>query len=761
MRAVLRLIRADLTRRRRLANLLLLVVFTFAATTLVAGFQSQDRAAEQWDAAFRAANGAHLTLSSDDPAALRRIADDPRISSASHLYRFRDEVPVVSGPHGGQSRIGEYPAGDLPTVAKPLMRAGRWVKPGASREVVIERSFAVDQHLGVGDRIRVDPNGRDAEFTVVGVSLDLFDCFYPQCQPTTMWVDPAGFSRVLTGKPYFVEYLRLKDPRKAVALENDVLVTHPDVSTQGYLDTRDDALAISNFFGVFLSGFGVFVMLAAALVVAGLMASNMITRRRDLGVLKAVGCTPRQVTASLLATNLLIGALAALAGWIIGGFVAGPLQLRAARVLGNGRTTFTLGPLVVALLVIEFIVLAVTLVPSWRAGRLPTTAALARIPPQHRRGARMRRRVARLPAAAPVRSAVTTLFARPSRMIFTCLSVALATIAIVVSFGIRNTVDHALATPAITGDPQDIQVDATGASPAEIVAAIRPVASSWTTAVEQRAVSNQTSFLSRALGGDIAHAGYVIRAGHTISAPNQAIVGWGLLDELGLRVGGPLHVEINGKPLELTVAGWFSESEDTGRVLEFSLDALRRVDPNVTPTRYLLRLPAGDNPDVAAASLHRALGHRAEITVNKPQDTSQTDAFTQAFNLVTLLVIALALAFLASTMLLAVRERSHDLGVMRAVGFTPAQVSAITVVGSLLLASVGAAVGVPFGLAAYSAITDAIGRGSGLGPGIGVTAPTGTIIVALVALVAVAAALGAAVSHRPATTRISDLVRDE
>jgi putative ABC transport system permease protein len=325
----------------------------------------------------------------------------------------------------------------------------------------------------------------------------------------------------------------------------------------------------------------------------------------------------------------------------------------------------------------------------------------------------------------------------------------------------RATVDNALADPSITGDPYDLRLEATGATPREVTDAIRPYASSWTTAIQQRAVVGSTSFLSRALGGDIERAGYVIRSGHTITAPDEAIAGWGLLDELGWSVGDRVRVEINGKPLDLTIVGRYSESEDTGRVLQLSLEALRRVDPEATPTSYLLRLRPGEDANAVAASLHRALGSKAELAVNVPEDTSETDAFTRAFNLVTLLVIVVSLAFLASTMLLAVRERSHDLGVMRAVGFTPVQVAAITVVGAVLLAAVGALAGVPLGLAAYGVLADAVGSGSGLGPGIAVAAPAGRIALSLVALVGVAAILGALVARRPAGKPIAELVRDE
>jgi putative ABC transport system permease protein len=195
--------------------------------------------------------------------------------------------------------------------------------------------------------------------------------------------------------------------------------------------------------------------------------------------------------------------------------------------------------------------------------------------------------------------------------------------------------------------------------------------------------------------------------------------------------------------------------------MQYSLAALRSVEPNVSPTRYLVRLRGGANPDAVARSLHATLGSGAEISINVPQDTSETDAFTRAFNLVTFLVIIVALAFLGSTMLLGVRERTHDLGVLRAVGFTPRQVATITLISAILLAGIGIVIGVPVGLAAYRALADGVGKGSGIGPGIGEPTPAGRVIVALAALLAVSGALGIAVSRRAATAHISELVREE
>ena len=210
--------------------------------------------------------------------------------------------------------------------------------------------------------------------------------------------------------------------------------------------------------------------------------------------------------------------------------------------------------------------LVVTLVPAWRAGRLPTTAALARVPPHRRRGARLRRRVAHLPIGVPARSAATTALAAPDASVFTCLSVTLAAVAIVVTISMGNTVDRVLGEPAITGDP-GLQIDATS------VAARRRRRHDPARRVFMDDRSRATSGIEPdvvpfpARSGATSHTPAMSFARHAPSWSNEAIVGWGLLDELGLAVGDRLNVEINGEPLALTVVGWYSESEDSGRVL--------------------------------------------------------------------------------------------------------------------------------------------------------------------------------------------------
>ena len=65
-------------------------------------------------------------------------------------------------------------------------------------------------------------------------------------------------------------------------------------------------------------------------------------------------------------------------GAVAGGFLAPLVQLRVAEVLERGDATFPPGILALAVAIVLVIVAAATVVPAWRAGRVPARRAIAR-----------------------------------------------------------------------------------------------------------------------------------------------------------------------------------------------------------------------------------------------------------------------------------------------------------------------------------------------------------------------------------------------
>jgi putative ABC transport system permease protein len=241
----------------------------------------------------------------------------------------------------------------------------------------------------------------------------------------------------------------------------------------------------------------------------------------------------------------------------------------------------------------------------------------------------------------------------------------------------------------------------------------------------------------------------------------EAIAGYGLLQELGVSQGDSVTVAIAGEPIRFDIVGWYSDTEDTGQVLMFTLDGLRRVEPGATAEAFFAHARDGAPVAAVAAALQHDLAGVAQVTENDGFESDELSAFRTTFLLFTAVVLVVAFANLASALVLAVRERSRDLGVLRSVGFTPRQVLGVSAVGAGTLALLAAVIGLPLGWFGYRALIGTVGKSAGVGPNIG--ANPAVLALALLVPIAVGAAalLGSAVTRRAATAEVSDLVRYE
>ncbi|WP_155368298.1 FtsX-like permease family protein [Catellatospora vulcania] len=114
-------------------------------------------------------------------------------------------------------------------------------------------------------------------------------------------------------------------------------------------------------------------------VVASTFALNVTARRRELGLLRTVGATPRQIRRIVLGEALLVGAAGGLAGALLGTVAAGP----AGRLLvrwGLAEPGLQVRPQVLPVLIAVAVGIGVALVGAYAAGRraakVPPMAAL-------------------------------------------------------------------------------------------------------------------------------------------------------------------------------------------------------------------------------------------------------------------------------------------------------------------------------------------------------------------------------------------------
>jgi putative ABC transport system permease protein len=121
------------------------------------------------------------------------------------------------------------------------------------------------------------------------------------------------------------------------------------------------------------------------------------------------------------------------------------------------------------------------------------------------------------------------------------------------------------------------------------------------------------------------------------------------------------------------------------------------------------------------------------------------------------IMIAVALITLLTTTLLGVRERAREIGVLKALGFTPRQLMAGVAANQLVLAVVALVIGIPLGLALFRIAYEAA---NGSAEGIG--SPPGWWLVVLCPLAAgMFAALAAGAARQFVRIPVVDALRYE
>ena len=169
------------------------------------------------------------------------------------------------------------------------------------------------------------------------------------------------------------------DPKAITAVVDDLRAALGGalLGWNDWADTRGDMLVETDFFGAFLGGFGVFVMMSCAVVVASAIGARTVARRRMIGLYKAVGYTARQLGAAIVLEHLAIALLACAAGNLLASVLAPTFRVGSLRVFETSRVAWNGRAFLTSTVAVCAIVVVATVVPAVRAGRIEVADALS------------------------------------------------------------------------------------------------------------------------------------------------------------------------------------------------------------------------------------------------------------------------------------------------------------------------------------------------------------------------------------------------
>jgi putative ABC transport system permease protein len=299
------------------------------------------------------------------------------------------ETPAANaGMHGGHG--SGAPSGDrfsvvaLPPGTKFLamdIMQGRDLQPGDTDAIVLNSALAAKRpEMKVGNAVMLRTGPAQLQWRVVGIAREAFS-------PPAAYISKTYLEK-LGGHSAIASTVRLVlDKTDAASMNNVKANLDRNLEQENIRALASTSKADSRYgFDQHMLMIYVFLIIASSIIAAvgglGLattMSMNVLERRREMGVLRAIGATPRSIWMIVAGEGVVIGllswALAALAAWPVSKALGNLLMT----LMFQSNLDFLFEPLgpVIWLAVSILLGVAASLLPAWHASRVTVREALA------------------------------------------------------------------------------------------------------------------------------------------------------------------------------------------------------------------------------------------------------------------------------------------------------------------------------------------------------------------------------------------------
>lgn len=426
--------------QRRLQALVTVLAVAGATTALVVALGVGRVADRPYDRTFAATNGAHVVVYGEPGADLSPVETLPGVVASTG-----PRPVLVSSFRRDEGRFGIRLIGVgpvPPTVSRPLVVAGAWPEEG---EVLLERSFARFLGLRPGDTLRVG----QLPVEVAGIAVVPTGEAYPLAQPGFGFVRGTTLRRLAGSTQQGVVLgIRLSRPHDADTVAARARGIPGVVVAEPWTEERAAATELARTLTVILSIFATLIFLSTGAVLATLVGARVLANAREIGLLKAVGLTPRQVALVITLEQVVLAVAGTLVGLLAGRLLTPLVSARSAALLEASETP-PLEPLVGAIVALGIVGLvgSFAFVPALRAGRRTAAATLQAVVAPGGRRSPIGRLADRVGLPIVVGIGARTAFARRGRAALTTMALALTVVSVVGTLGMEASLDVGSTPP--------------------------------------------------------------------------------------------------------------------------------------------------------------------------------------------------------------------------------------------------------------------------------------------------------------------------
>ncbi len=214
------------------------------------------------------------------------------------------------------------------TMYQPELAAGRRLDPADGHAMLLNQRLAEDMDLGLGDMLEVDfGNGRSSKWKIVGLVVDVG----VGGVQNTAFVDQNTLGADLhkAGQATVAQIRTIKDTRADQDATKEAIETYLNdngmdvLFSIGEIENRELSSQLWLVIGGLLQLMAVLMAFVGSIGLSGTLSINVIERRREIGVMRAIGASSADIARLFIGEGLIIG----LTSWLL----AVPLSAFAAR----------------------------------------------------------------------------------------------------------------------------------------------------------------------------------------------------------------------------------------------------------------------------------------------------------------------------------------------------------------------------------------------------------------------------------------------
>ncbi len=261
---------------------------------------------------------------------------------------------------------------------------GRWLTPDDEAAVVLHHTVLDrDPALHVGGNITLNVGEQELVWQIVGVVSDL----QPRVSAAKAYVNDNYFARIM-GDVHQTNLLQISTVDHTAATHEQVSraieaeLARSGVTVQQIQSANETRALMTDRFNVVMTMLGIMsllVVMVGALGLMGTMSINVLERRREIGVMRAIGASDRAVMQIFLTEGVFIGLMSWLAAMALGQPMSRYLSYETGRLFLQMPLIFDFAgrAAMLWLAIVIVIGLAASFIPARNAANLSVRETIA------------------------------------------------------------------------------------------------------------------------------------------------------------------------------------------------------------------------------------------------------------------------------------------------------------------------------------------------------------------------------------------------